>query len=98
MNVVKSDKFTKWFDKLRDTEAKSTIEAKLFLISLDQRVDSKMVRPHVFELRIFKQPGYRVYYTIHKDCFVMLGGTKSTQDADIDKAEVEAKRIRSQDA
>ncbi len=98
MKVIKSDKFNKWFKKLRDADAKSTIEAKLFLISLDQKVDSKMVRADVFELRIFKQPGYRIYYTIHEDCYVMLGGTKSTQDADIDKAEIEAKRIRSKNA
>ena len=42
----------------------------------------------VFELKIFKSPGYRVYFGIDGDSLVIIlsGGDKSSQGRDIDKA------------
>jgi len=48
-----------------------------------------MVRPGVFEARIHWGPGYRIYFGLDGDEFVILlgGGEKRTQDEDIDHAE-----------
>jgi putative addiction module killer protein len=38
------------------------------------------------EMRFDLGPGYRVYYIVLKDTFILLGGDKSNQTADIAKA------------
>jgi transcriptional regulator with XRE-family HTH domain len=45
------------------------------------------------ELRIFYGPGYRVYFTKYSSVIVVLliGGDKSSQDRDIEKAKVLAR-------
>lgn len=50
--------------------------------------DHKFQRDGVWELRIDYGPGYRVYYSIENGEIILLyvGGTKKTQDADLDKA------------
>jgi len=47
------------------------------------------VRGRIFELRIPTGPGYRVYFTQKNDTIIILlvGGDKSTQSKDIEKAE-----------
>ncbi|HXA11110.1 MAG TPA: type II toxin-antitoxin system RelE/ParE family toxin [Mycobacterium sp.] len=57
----------------------------------------KPVGRGVSELRIDYGPGYRVYYarTNHVVCLLLCGGTKATQDADIERAiEMNAARAR----
>ena len=57
-------------------------------LSLNNFGDTKSVGEGVSELRIDYGPGYRVYFTRRGQTFVLLlaGGTKKTQEADIDKA------------
>ena len=45
-------------------------------------------RDGVYELRIHVGAGYRVYYSVIENIVVLLlcGGSKKTQDKDIDKA------------
>lgn len=50
--------------------------------------DVNHISDGVYELRIFYGPGYRIYYTIKDDSlvFLLVGGDKSTQKRDIQKA------------
>ena len=56
-----------------------------------------MLRGGVRELKINTGPGYRVYYTQHPDhiVFLLVGGDKSTQRADIELAVSLANTTRS---
>jgi putative addiction module killer protein len=47
-----------------------------------------MVDTHLFELRFFFGPGFRIYYTIKGEriIFLLTGGDKSSQKYDIVKA------------
>lgn len=58
--------------------------------------DIKSVGGQVFEMRFSFGPGYRVYYTQigAVTVFLLSGGDKSTQRADIDTAQQMAQNIR----
>lgn len=51
--------------------------------------DVKSVGTRISELRITTGPGYRVYFTKKEETIIILliGGDKSTQSKDIEKAE-----------
>lgn len=57
--------------------------------------DVKSVGESIYEMRIDMGPGYRLYYTMRGDEMIILlvGGDKSTQQRDIDKAIEMAKEI-----
>jgi len=50
--------------------------------------DFKKISTNLFELRFFFGSGLRIYYTIQdvRVVFLLVGGVKSTQDRDIEKA------------
>ncbi len=52
--------------------------------------DHRSVGTGVFEMKIDYGPGFRIYYGIYNDEMILLlmGGSKRTQQADIDKAKV----------
>ena len=62
--------------------------ARLSRIESGNFGDYKQVRTNLFELRFFFSSGLRVYYTIQGAQVVILlvGGDKSTQAKDIEKA------------
>lgn len=57
--------------------------------------DVKSVGESIYEMRIDMGSGYRLYYTMRGDEMIILlvGGDKSTQQRDIDKAIEMAKEI-----
>jgi putative addiction module killer protein len=73
---------TAWLDGLRDRAA------RLDRLTENLRGDWKSVGDGVYELRVDYGPGYRVYYAQHGVTLILLlcGGTKRTQDKDIEKA------------
>jgi putative addiction module killer protein len=79
--------FENWYDKL-DLLWQRAIDARLTRIAVGNFGDHKSVGEGVFELRIPKGPGLRVYYGMKGNELVILigGGNKSTQSRDIDKA------------
>lgn len=88
-SIQKTSVFDKWLTKLKDKRAKAKI---LFRI---QRIedtgnfgDCEPVGHGIRELRIHYAKGYRVYFKEYKGTIVLLlnGGTKSSQQKDIDKA------------
>ena len=86
MKVVLTDEFKSWFDGVKDTEAKVTIAFKIRELADEGSVDVKPLRNKLFELRIFRKPGYRVYFAKIDGVIVLYGGIKKTQDRDIGKA------------
>ena len=58
--------------------------------------DYKFVGSSVYELRVTTGPGYRIYYTQKRDEIIILlvGGDKSSQSKDIEKAKELAKEYQ----
>ena len=93
--VRQTEDYTKWFDKLRDRQAKTRIDTRIRRLRRGNPGDVKPVGSGVSELRIDYGPGYRVYYTQRgKFLFVLLaGGDKDSQDQDIGTALELAKNL-----
>lgn len=81
--------FTEWLNALKDTKARAKIRVRLDRLKLGNLGDCRSVGAGVFELRVDFGPGYRVYFgQVGTQIVVLLwGGDKSTQDADIKKAQ-----------
>ncbi len=88
IKIVQSEAFDKWFSKLKDREAKIVILKRLKRFQLGQLGDVKYIQDDIYEMRIFTGKGYRIYYTQQgKEIIILLiGGDKSTQKRDIEKA------------
>jgi len=83
-----SQAFKHWLSKLKDKTVKNQLLARLSRVENGNFGDFKMLTPDLFELRCFFGGGLRVYYTIKNTSIVwlLLGGDKSTQKKDIEKA------------
>ena len=86
--VLQTETYKKWFKKLRDNVAKQSITWRIERMKNGNFGDSKTVGGGVFELRIDVGKGYRVYFKNNgKEIIILLvGGDKSTQEADIKAA------------
>lgn len=84
------DVYQEWLDGLRDRAARVVIQRRVDRIARDNFGDHHFCRDGVWELRIDFGPGYRVYYAqTEKDIVLLLcGGSKRTQDSDINQAVV----------
>lgn len=80
--------FSDWFDSVRDTRARSRIDARLISLEFGNIGDSRSVGGGVFELRIHVGAGYRIYYSEIDSTNILLlcGGDKSSQQRDIERA------------
>ncbi len=81
--------FDEWFEAIRDTSFQTAIDARLARLEDGNFGDHKSVGEGVFELRIAKGPGLRVYYGLDGPKIVVLigGGDKRTQNKDIGRAQ-----------
>ena len=81
--------FEDWLDGLRDSALIRAVDARLTRVRDGNFGDHKSVGDGVFELRIPKGPGLRVYYGLDGAELVILlgGGDKSTQKQDIREAQ-----------
>ena len=87
--LLQTDEFTEWLKRLKDVNARARINVRLRRISLTGNLgDTKSVGNGVYEIRIDYGPGYRVYYSQRgkKILLLLIGGDKSSQQKDIDKA------------
>ncbi len=88
IEIRQTEDYRKWFDKLKDRNARARIDIRIRRLSLGNPGDVKALGEGVSELRIDYGPGYRVYFTRKGALFIILlaGGDKTTQASDIKKA------------
>ncbi len=88
VEIRQTEIYGKWFDGLRDRQARARIDARIRRLSLGNPGDVKPVGKGVSELRIDSGPGYRVYYMQQGTQLVILlaGGDKDSQVRDVEKA------------
>lgn len=88
IEVRQTEVYLRWFDNLRDRQARARINARIRRLSLGNFGDVKPVGEGVSEMRIEYGPGYRVYFAQpgHGLVVLLAGGDKHTQDKDIKRA------------
>jgi putative addiction module killer protein len=88
IGVRQTPQYQRWFDGLRDREAKFCIVARIRRPSLGSFGDVRSVGGGVSDLRIALGPGYRVYVHLERSNRIVLlgGGDKSSQRRDIRRA------------
>lgn len=95
--VEKTDEFDKWLRKLKDLRAKAKILFRIQKIETDEHFgDCEFVSNGIRELKIDYAKGYRVYFkeSDGKIIILLIGGDKSSQQRDIEKAKEILKRIK----
>ena len=93
--IQQTHKFSQWLTKLKDMRARIAIARRLERAQGGNLGDVKSVGERVFEMRVDMGAGYRLYYTMRGNELIILlvGGDKSTQQRDIEKAIEMAKEI-----
>ena len=92
-DIRRTETFIKWMKKLKDKTGKFLIASRISRLRKGNPGDSGPVGEGLFEMRIHYGPGYRVYCkdTGREIVILLCGGDKSTQQADIVKAQKLAK-------
>lgn len=88
IEIVQTDLFRRWLDRLRDRRAQARIAARIIAMQEGHFGDWKAIDRTVSELRVHAGPGYRIYFTRRGDTLVILlaGGDKRSQRRDIESA------------
>jgi putative addiction module killer protein len=88
MEVFATDEYRVWINSLRDRAGRSRV-----LMRVDRLIHGnaglyRNLTEGVSELKIDIGPGYRVYYSFRGEKLLLLlaGGSKATQNKDIEKA------------
>ena len=95
--IEKTYEFDKWLRKLKDLRAKAKILFRIQKIETDEHFgDCEPVGDDIRELKINYAKGYRVYFkeSDGKIIILLIGGDKSTQQRDIEKAKEILKRLK----
>lgn len=93
----KTAEFDRWLRKLKDLRAKAKILLRIQRIGNDEHFgDCEAVGNGICELKIDYAKGYRVYFkeSDGKIIILLIGGDKSTQQKDIERAKDILKRIK----
>jgi len=77
--------FDDWLDDLKDKRGKNAIAQRLNRAANGNLGDHKSVGDGISEMRVHIGTGYRLYYTVRdrQIIFLLLGGDKNSQKADI---------------
>jgi putative addiction module killer protein len=88
ITILMSDEFDRWLSELRDRRAQARIVARIRSAGLGNFGDIAPVGEGISEMRVHHGPGYRIYYARRGDTVFLLlvGGDKSTQRRDIQRA------------
>jgi putative addiction module killer protein len=95
--VEKTTEFDKWLRKLKDLRAKAKILFRIQKLENDEHFgDFKPVGDGINELKVNYAKGYRIYFkeVDGKIIILLIGGDKSTQQKDIEKAKEVWKKIK----
>ncbi len=95
VEVQQTEVYARWFNNLRDRQAKARIDVRIRRLSLGNFGDIKPVGEGVSELRVPYGPGYRIYLVQRGNTLVILlaGGDKRTQRKDIKRAQELAREL-----
>ena len=93
--IEQTETFGSWLQKLKDNHAKARIRARVERASMGNFGDWAPEGGEVRSMRIDYGPGYRLYFTMrgNRIVFLLCGGDKRTQEADIKQAHKLAKEI-----
>lgn len=97
--IEKTIEFDKWLRKLKDLRAKAKILFRIQKLENDEHFgDCKSVGDGITELKINYAKGYRIYFKEKKGKIIILliGGDKSTQQKDIEKAKEIWEKIKNE--
>ncbi len=95
--IEKTEEFDKWLRKLKDLRGKAKILFRLQKLESDEHFgDCTPVGNGIRELKIDYAKGYRIYFkeSEGKIIVLLIGGNKSNQQRDIDKAKEILKRLK----
>ncbi len=84
--IIETIEFSDWLDKQKNQQFKIAFERRMRKLRVGHFGDYKRLDEHLFELRFFIGPGYRVYYTIQNDVILLIGSDKKQQHQAIKKA------------
>ncbi|MBO6570726.1 MAG: type II toxin-antitoxin system RelE/ParE family toxin [Kordiimonadaceae bacterium] len=95
-DIQQTDDFRKWFKKLKDRKARNILLERINRMKFAHWGDVKPVGEGVRELRVHYGPGFRVYFVQMGETVIVLlcGGTKGSQDKDIQKAKQLARILK----
>jgi putative addiction module killer protein len=95
LEIVTTTVFSNWAKRLRDKQAARAIALRLARIRAGNLGDAKSVGGGVSEPRIHVAKGYRLYHCRRGKTLIILlcGGEKSSQAADIRRAQAMAKDL-----
>jgi putative addiction module killer protein len=95
IEVRQTDLYARWFDGLRDRQARARILVRIRRLSLGNPGDVRPVGEGVSEMRIDYGPGYRVYFAPRGEQLIILlaGGDKRSQARDIKAAQALARNL-----
>lgn len=97
--IEKTVEFDRWLRKLKDLKAKAKILFRIQKIENNEHFgDCEPVGDGIRELKINYAKGYRVYFKEkdRKIILLLIGGDKSTQQKDIEKAKEIWRKIKKQ--
>jgi putative addiction module killer protein len=85
IEIRQTERFARWFERLRNSGARTRIQARIRRLSLGNPGDVRPIGEGVSEMRIDHGPGYRVYFIQRGVSLIILlaGGDKRTQQQDI---------------
>ena len=83
--IVLTRTFSRWFRRLSDRIAVQAIEDRLQRAEMGDFGDTRALGKGLWEMRIHRRPGYRLYYMREGTRLIILlaGGTKDRQSRDI---------------
>lgn len=93
--VKQLPEFKNWLDGLKDSLTQRRLARRLEKAQKGNLGDVKPIGEGIFEMREHFGPGWRMYYVQHGDVLILMlgGGDKSSQTADIARAQQLAKTI-----
>jgi putative addiction module killer protein len=94
--IEQTEIFSTWLHSLKDNHTRARIRARVERARLGNFGDWSPEGGEVRAMRIDHGPGYRLYFTIRGEriVFLLCGGDKRTQEADIKQAHKLAKEIK----